>query len=78
MNCPQCNASIYSRGGAVIDTRDGRRGAIRRRRVCENGHRFTTTETIVGHEVEPEVKPISERLREIAAEIEVEESAEAR
>jgi hypothetical protein len=42
--CPECQ-SKHSR---LIDTRTTRHNtAIRRRRVCDNGHRFTTNEVIV-------------------------------
>lgn len=41
MNCPTCSA--YSR---VLHTRDGDTVAIKRRRECANGHRFTTVEAV--------------------------------
>ena len=49
MRCPVCEG-----GTKVLDSRDGRGEAIRRRRVCnECGHRFTTRERIA--EVQPVV-----------------------
>lgn len=43
MACPQCG----SQKTAVLDCRPDRaRNRIRRRRHCENGHRFTTYETV--------------------------------
>ena len=39
--CPACGAAT-----GVLDTR-GRLGRVHRRRVCENGHRFSTHEVIV-------------------------------
>lgn len=42
MRCPQCNAET-----SVLETRDG----SRRRRKCENDHRFTTMEVVIPEEV---------------------------
>lgn len=39
--CPQCG--VKSR---VLDTRPAVEGGIRRRRICENNHRFTTKEHV--------------------------------
>lgn len=38
MKCPECGAE-----SSVLETRD----ASRRRRKCQNGHRFTTMEVVV-------------------------------
>ncbi len=43
MLCPVCHSASHR----VLDSREGRDGEIRRRRICEScGHRFTTRERI--------------------------------
>ena len=42
MKCPTCNAWVE-----VKETRPTPTGAVRRRYVCANLHRFTTHETVV-------------------------------
>ncbi len=41
MRCPYCGA-----GSAVEATRSSRWGNMRRRRLCQNGHKFTTYEVL--------------------------------
>lgn len=46
MPCPRCDGSTF-----VADSRSvGGGTVIRRRRECENGHRFTTEEIVVKRE----------------------------
>jgi transcriptional regulator NrdR family protein len=42
MKCPHCQRDTF-----VKDSRPSEDGIIRRRRVCENGHRFMTFESTV-------------------------------
>lgn len=39
--CPECGSS----SGKVVDSRP-RDGGTRRRRICDNGHRFSTVEVV--------------------------------
>lgn len=41
MLCPQCKGKFRT-----VDARPTPRGSVRRVRICPNGHRYTTTETL--------------------------------
>jgi transcriptional regulator NrdR family protein len=43
MNCPICGLRTH-----VAETREDGYARVRRRRVCNNGHRFSTVEAVVG------------------------------
>ena len=58
MRCPVCKA-LKQR---VIETRKSKRG-IKRRRVCMNGHRFTTIERILKASVTSMMQRRREQLR---------------
>ena len=47
MKCPKCGGAT-----AVKETRTSSLFGIRRRRVCENNHWFTTSETVIPKEVQ--------------------------
>lgn len=55
--CPECG----NRRCEVIDSREIKEGdTIRRRRKCENGHRFTTKERIDQGDAHPQLKEPTE------------------
>ena len=45
MTCPHCNTKLFT----VLDTRQ-RKDSIRRVRLCFNGHRFVTIESVLQEE----------------------------